>query len=413
MEDPRVRSENKHTARHAAVERAEGQLKDFVKRGSLLWADIAHSNLVGIFGSFAAAVLLSALIVWLIEGNAGDGMFRSYFDGIWWAVVTLATVGYGDKYPITVAGRIAGIVAMLSGMVITSLISGTVASIFVERRIREGKGLQDLRLKNHLIICGWNPNAASVLSDLEAMEGAKAAPVVLVDWMEAEAFDAEKARFPGLDLRFVRGDFTQEAVLKRASAGSARACVVVPDSTGVNSLNNADERTILGCLAIRSLNPDIEVSAEILHPESEQHLSRAKVDNIVVGGEYSGYLLSSASVSKGLPRAARKLLTTGTGPRLKEMALPSLLVGKTFAEASSWFLANGKGVLVGVLSEEKGVSLDDLLGDSSSAVDGFIKRKFMEAEINLAAETSAGSNVRLAPGADYVLREGDFACIVG
>ena len=358
------------------------------------------------------AVLLSALIVWLIERRPGQGMFRSFFDGIWWAVVTLATVGYGDKYPITVGGKIAGIAAILSGMVITSLISGTVASIFVERRIREGKGLQDLRLKNHLIICGWNPNAASVLSDLEATEGAKAVPVVLVDWMEAEAFDAEKARFPGLDLRFVRGDFTQEAVLKRASAGSARACVVVPDSTGGNSLNNADERTILACLAIRSLNPDIDVSAEILHPESEQHLSRAKVDNVVVGAEYSGYLLSSACASKGLPRAARCLLTPGCGPRLKETALPSSLVGKTFAEASAWFLSNGRGVLVGVLSEEKGVSLDDILGDGTSAIDGFIKRKFMEAEINLAAETSAGSNVRLAPGADYVMREGDLAFVV-
>jgi voltage-gated potassium channel len=407
-----MRSENKRKKSSASAERGDDRLGDFFKRGSLLWTDIERSNLVGIFGSFAVAVLLSALIVWLIERRPGQGMFHSFFDGIWWAVVTLATVGYGDKYPLTVGGKIAGIAAILSGMVITSLISGTVASIFVERRIREGKGLQDLRLKNHLIICGWNPNAASVLSDLEAMEGAKSVPVVLVDWMEAEAFDAEKARFPGLDLRFVRGDFTQEAVLKRASAGNARACVVVPDSTGGNSLNNADERTILACLAIRSLNPDIDVSAEILHPESEQHLSRAKVDNVVVGGEYSGYLLSSAYASKGLPRAARCLLTPGCGPRLKETALPSSLVGRTFAEASAWFLSNGRGVLVGVLSEEKGVSLNDILGDGTSAIDGFIKRKFMEAEINLAAETSAGSNVRLAPGADYVMREGDLAFVV-
>jgi voltage-gated potassium channel len=407
-----MRSENLRKNRRTQVDLTETRLADLAKRGSLLWADIEHSNLVGIFGAFAAAVLLSALIVWLIERGEAEGMFQSLFDGIWWSVVTLATVGYGDKYPVTVWGRIAGIATILSGIVITSLISGTVASIFVERRIREGKGLQDLRLKNHLLICGWNPNAESVLADLAIMGGGKGVPIVLVNWMESEAFDAAKARFPGLDLRFVRGDFAHETVLKRASAGNARACVVMPDSTGTNSLSNADERTILCCLAIRSLNSDIDVSAEILHPESEQHLKRAKVDNIVVGGEYSGYLLSSASVSKGLPRAARRLLTAGTGPRLMESALPSSLVGKTFAEASSWFLSNGKGVLIGVLSEEKGVALDDLLSDSSSAIDGFIKRKFMEADINLAAETSAGSEVRLAPGPDYLLKEGDLAFIV-
>jgi voltage-gated potassium channel len=407
-----MRFENQKKRHRAHIDPTETRLVDLAKRGSLLWADIEHSNLVGIFGAFAAAVLLSAFIVWLVERGSDEGMFRSFFDGIWWAVVTLATVGYGDKYPITVGGKIAGIAAILSGMVITSLISGTVASIFVERRIREGKGLQDLRLKNHLLICGWNPNAESVLADLATMEEGKGIPIVLVNWMESEAFDAAKARFPNLDLRFVRGDFTQETVLKRASAGNARACVVMPDSTGSASLSNADERTILCCLAIRSLNSDIEVSAEILHPESEQHMKRAKVDNIVVGGEYSGYLLSSASVSKGLPRAARRLLTAGTGPRLRESSLPPTLVGKTFAEASSWFLSNGKGVLVGVLSEENGVALDDLLSDSSSAIDGFIKRKFMEAEINLAAEASAGSEVRLAPGPDYLLREGDLAFVV-
>jgi voltage-gated potassium channel len=407
-----MKADKQGKKRRAKPEWAESRLQDLVSRASLLWADIAHSSLVGIFAAFAAVVVISAALVWLIERRPGEGMFHTLFDGIWWSVVTLTTVGYGDKYPITVGGKIAGIATILSGMVITSLISGTVASIFVERRIREGKGLQDLRLKNHLLLCGWNPEAEAVLADLTTIEGTQGVPVVLVDWMEAEAFDAEKARFPGLDLRFVRGDFTQEAVLKRASAANARACIVVPDATGTNSLSNADERTILCCLAIRSLNPDIEVSAEILHPESEQHLSRAKVDNIVVGSEYSGYVLSSASISKGLPRAARRLLSSGQGPRLRETALPSALVGKTFAEASSWFLSNGKGVLVGVLSEEKGVSLDDLLGDSSNAIDGFIKRKFMEAEINLASETSAGSEVRLAPAPDYLLREGDLAFIV-
>ena len=407
-----MRPEKQKKKHHATTGQSEKKVAAIAKRGSMLWADIVRSNLVGIFGAFAAAVLLSALIVWLIERRQAEGMFPSLFDGVWWSVVTLATVGYGDKYPVTVLGRIAWIATILSGIVITALISGTVASIFVERRIREGTGLQDLILKNHLLVCGWNPNAESVLADLTMMEAGKGVAIVLVNWMEPEAFDAAKARFPGLDLRFVRGDFTQETVLKRASAGNARACVIVPDSTGANSLGNADERTILCCLAIRSLNPNLDVSAEILHPESEQHLKRAKVDNVVVSGEYSGYLLSSASVSKGLPRAARRLLTAGTGPRLRESALPSLLVGKTFAEASSWFLTNGKGVLVGVLSEEKGVSLDDLLGDSSSAIDNFIKRKFMEAEINLAAEASAGSNVRLAPGPDYLLKEGDLAFVV-
>src|SRR5512142_786889 len=80
--------------------RGEGRFASLAKRGSLLWSDIARSNLVGLFGAFGAAVLASATLVWLIEERGGGGMFRSLFDGVWWAVVTLATVGYGDKYPL-------------------------------------------------------------------------------------------------------------------------------------------------------------------------------------------------------------------------------------------------------------------------------------------------------------------------
>jgi voltage-gated potassium channel len=386
---------------------AEARLKKIVS----INRDIRSSGLFALFIILGALVLGAAIVVFAIERYRGEAMFKSLFDGVWWAVVTVATVGYGDKYPVTTPGRIVAIVTILTSIVLTAMISGTVASIFVERRIREGKGLQELKLKNHFIVCGWNPNVEALLRDLETTDAERGA-VVLINWMEVEAFDAAKARFPSLDLRFVRGDFTQELVLKRASAATARSCVIVPDSSGDNSFANADERTILGCLAVRSVNVDISVSAEILRPESEQHLRRANVDNIVVNGEFSGYVLSSASTSKGLPRAARELLSAGQGPRLREAPLPQSLVGKSFAEASSYFMANKKGVLVGVLSEEKGVSLDDLLSDDSSAIDSFIKRKFLEAEVDLASAASAGTHVRLAPDPDYLIAEGDLAFVI-
>jgi voltage-gated potassium channel len=376
-------------------------------------AEISRTDLPLLFAVFFGAVLIAAFFVWLVERGSGHGMFRSFFDGIWWALVTIATVGYGDTVPVTLWGRIFAMVLIIVGIIVTALISGTVASIFVERRIREGKGLQELKLKNHLLVCGWNPNSEAILRDLESSPETKNQSVVLVNLIEAEGFDSLKAHFPELDIRFVRGDFTQETVLKRASAKTARVCIFVPDDSGGNSTSNADERTILGCLAVRSLNPDIEVSAEILRPESEQHLRRAKVENVVVNGEFSGFLLSASSVSRAIPRAARRLLSAGGGPRLRELVMPPALIGKTFAEAAAWFIANGKGILIGVYSEERGVSLDDLLSDDTSAIDAFIKRKFQEAEIDLAAAASAGTNIRLAPPADYLIRENDAAFIVG
>ena len=167
----------------------------------------------------------------------------------------------------------------------------------------------------------------------------------------------------------------------------------------------------MACLAVKALNPEIHASAEILKPESEQHLARAQADDVILNGEFSGRLLSAAGFEPGLPGAARKLLS---GPaRLRQAPMPSTLVGKTFLEASSWFLSEKSSVLIGVLSKGRGMALEDLLSDDSSAIDAFIKRKFQEAELDLSREAGAGDEIRLAPGPDYVIRDTDWAFTVG
>lgn len=378
---------------------------------SSLKNDAARANLPRLLLFFLAAVGAGAVLVHLAEADWEDGMFARLFDGFWWSVVTIASVGYGDKYPRTDVGRAFAILLILSGVVLTSLISGTIASIFVERRIREGKGLRDVKLKRHILICGWNPKARNVLEGVSGSEEAARTPVVLVSQMESDLFDDLKTRFPGLDLRFVRGDHTQEAVLRRASAGSARACILLPDETGSGGSSNADERTIMACLAVKALNPEIHVSAEILKPESEQHLVRAQADDVIVNGELSGHLLSAAGFEPGLPGAARRLFSGES--RLRQSPIPPALVGRTFRDASGWYLSEKSAVLVGVLSKGRGMALEDLLSDDSSAIDAFIKRKFQEAELDLSRETGTGDEIRLAPGPDYVIRDTDWAFTVG
>ena len=61
-----------------------------------------------------------------------DDDVAGVWDGVWWAVVTITTVGYGDKYPKTVAGRMIGIVVMLVGIGFLSVLTATIASHFVK-----------------------------------------------------------------------------------------------------------------------------------------------------------------------------------------------------------------------------------------------------------------------------------------
>jgi voltage-gated potassium channel len=49
---------------------------------------------------------------------------------VWWATVTITTVGYGDIFPITTAGRVAGVVLMFSGLAVLGVLAGTLATFF-------------------------------------------------------------------------------------------------------------------------------------------------------------------------------------------------------------------------------------------------------------------------------------------
>jgi voltage-gated potassium channel len=83
---------------------------------------------------FRFVALLTLLIV-VVSGAAETLVdsrdFKSVWDGIWWAVVTVTTVGYGDKYPTTIEGRIIAMLVMLIGIGFLSVLTATIASRFV------------------------------------------------------------------------------------------------------------------------------------------------------------------------------------------------------------------------------------------------------------------------------------------
>ena len=93
----------------------------------------------------------------------GEGDFNNLANAFWWTIVTITTVGYGDMSPVGLPGRIFAVVIMFSGMGIISIVTGSISSGFVAKKIREGKGLEDIKLENHIIICGWNRKMENIM----------------------------------------------------------------------------------------------------------------------------------------------------------------------------------------------------------------------------------------------------------
>ena len=77
---------------------------------------------------------LSAVGIYYFENAAQPDKFSSVFDSMWWSVITLTTVGYGDVYPITIGGRVFTFVILLIGLGMVSLPSGIFAAALAKSR---------------------------------------------------------------------------------------------------------------------------------------------------------------------------------------------------------------------------------------------------------------------------------------
>ena len=103
----------------------------------------AMSEIVAVFRSKSQEILVSvflvgivmviaSLLIYYAEHDAQPDKFANAFSGVWWAVATLTTVGYGDIYPVTALGRFMGGIIAITGIGLVAVPTGIISSGFIE-----------------------------------------------------------------------------------------------------------------------------------------------------------------------------------------------------------------------------------------------------------------------------------------
>jgi voltage-gated potassium channel len=382
-----------------------------------LWRVLKKEKFPHLFSICVVIVLLGALGYYCFEiipsmdpAVRGRSLTNHIFDALWWSCVTVTTVGYGDISPKTPLGRVVGLLVMFSGVVVMSLITAIIASILVERKIREEKGLESITLTNHIVICGWNEHVADILAMIKQNRDAPKS-VVLINDLEDEQINEIKFKNQGdLEIHFIKGDFVNESVLERANIPQASSVILLTDVAGKRDRAKADERVILATLTIKHLSDKVRVTAELMDRENESHLRRARADEIIVRGQYCGFFLASSAISPGMSSLVEGLLSNENHKILK-IKIPARFTGHTFREVYDYMRNDHKSILLGIISVSKGMSFDDLLSEDLSSIDLFIKRKFEEAGADLSASLDQ-FNVHINPPDTYRILENDYAVII-
>ena len=153
---------------------------------SFVWL-ILSPILLETIGVLLLVIIISAHLIWFFERDHNPEMFpKSYFKGIWeacwWSVVTVVTVGYGDKAPIGVGGRIVATIWMFTGVLLVSYFTASVSSALTVQKLETSiQGLEDLNGKRVATVEG--STAADYLTNRPTI---KKVEYELVE----EAFDA-------------------------------------------------------------------------------------------------------------------------------------------------------------------------------------------------------------------------------
>lgn len=369
----------------------------------------ARTPLTQVILAIAAAILIAATVAYVVERPENRSQFGSLGDALWWAIVTMTTVGYGDKIPTTIAGRAVGIFIMFGGVVLISILTATVSTIFVTRKLKESQGLKQIKFKNHIVICGWNYNTEDIVRTFGSLSD-RPPEIVLVNELPPERMEALLSQFKGLKVGFVHGDFTKESALELANVGNARAVVVLPDaSTGIGQ--QADDRTLLATLTTKSLNPKVKVFAHIVNPTNLLHLKRAGADEVVVSDEMIGFFLANHILHPGAPQLVRDLLSDKHGDYVHRVPIPREFVSRTYGELLTHFKQTNNWTLIGLTYEEANLRLEDVLTHDYSAIDTFIERKFREAGIDVRDKSDVRTIIN--PPSDHPIKQRDHAIVIG
>jgi voltage-gated potassium channel len=261
----------------------------------------------------------SWLVMALVEPGANDITAAGTY--WWYFLVTSATVGYGDVFPVSTGGRIVGVYVIVGGIVTLTLLFTQLAAALQSVRGRRLRGVVPLDLSDHVVLLGyWPERTERIVGELTA-EGRF--QVALCAWGDV----AENPLPDRPEVHFVRGDLTHEDVMTRACVQRARTVVID---------GRDDNETLAIAVAVDHANPGVHLVAALRDLGRRENLRYVNPEVQAVQW-HMPFLLTEEASDPGITQVYNDLMSSGGHGNTYSLRVPGAFPHRTFGECQTHF----------------------------------------------------------------------------
>jgi len=271
--------------------------------------------------------LFGTLFYWA-EHEAQPGL--SFSDALWWAMVTMTTVGYGDVVAHTWVGRyLIAYPCFLIGIGFLGFVVSELAENIFYRTSRRRKGLMPITQSNHVIICNCPgiQRVSRLITQLRGKETYRQRGIVLI----TDQFSELPDELAALNVCFVHGQPTTESVLEQANLSQCEGVFILPLASG-DPASDAHSFTIGTMVEMISeeVGRPIRTVVDLVDKTNVAMMRRSNVDAILHTQDMNDSLIVQEYLHPGIHHAFDQLITNRKGSHffIHETKLRDMRVGE-------------------------------------------------------------------------------------
>lgn len=291
---------------------------------------LTHAGILAIF-----LIIGSSITMRILEPET----FPRWIDALWWTMTTLVTVGYGDFFPVSDAGRVFTMLLIYTfGIGAMGIIIGKVfESLSKYRKLKEEGKLTYTGKGHYILISPTKEKLEKVMSEIYTSE--KAGEIVVVDHAERLPLDDDR-------LHFVSGNPADEEVLMQANIIEAKSVAIFSDDRN-DLAEYSDGKTLLTASRVEHISKKYERSIyTIVEVKKDNHITlfeHANVDEFILSNDSVSRLIAQAAINHGSSKLFNQMLSNTDGENIYE--IPVKPQWKTYKDAAMELFENGATLL--------------------------------------------------------------------